>query len=87
MDARHLAIVIAMQQTCVIVVLHTLPDFNQKPTENTAKALKYNFLSNKLSNVITSSQRVCNVFVNKNVEAMLSRVMSDKQITARFMYY
>ena len=40
---RDPASVNAMKQTCVIVIFAFLPDSNQKPTENTAKTLKYQF--------------------------------------------
>ena len=48
-------------------ILHILPDYNKRSTENTVKNLQYHFLamgfskqngvSVKLSNIITSSQR------------------------------
>ena len=82
--------------------LHIFVNTNQRPTENTAKNLKYHFSyskqngnSIKLLNIITSSQchNACNVFANKNVNVMISPdriailVLSDKQIRARFKYF
>ena len=47
------ASVIAMKQTCVIVILAYLPDFNLNHTENVAQTLKYQmritFLQTKAS--------------------------------------
>ena len=55
---------------------------------------KQNGVSIKLSNIITSSQchNACNIFVNKNVDVMISpgcnafRIVSDKQIRSHFKY-
>ena len=70
-----------MKQACGVF----LPDFNQKPTENTAKTLcyylfltlvfsKHSCVNVRLSNIITSSQRhnEHNVFANKKVDLMIS---------------
>ena len=73
------------------------------PTENTAKTLKYNFFLHWFSpNKMTSAlnfqtslchHNMCNVFANKNVNAIISSgcnaflVLSDKQIGAHFKYF